>query len=627
MTMKKIYCLLMLAAAAAGCAKEEVSGTDGREPVQITGQLDETRTRTELGSDGLKVLWSANDKIGVFSASDNNTLFTLKSGAGSNSGTFEGLLTAGATPTYAYYPYSGTAGDNVAAIAMTVGTEQVQTGAAAEIGDNDFKVGVYKTGKFEFKNKLALLCFKVNDLDGSELAGLPLSKITFGAAGRDIAGSYTADLTDAAAALTPVAPAAAVTLNLDASPALTGEVTAWCMVNPAVKSGDDLVITLYAGTKKAELKVRASKDYEAGMRYMMPVGVNALVADGSMTISTSKETLPTPVVTAFRKSHGLIIAEFDFAADYPYGRKYNIELLDASNKVVRSHSGVNFKYGGSGGTNYTYLYNRYAFGDLDASTEYTVRAQLVSQNATAYDDSQWGELKVTTDAAPQQAANVLLYKDFDDVRWGGSPVDMAWGPALATATQTGADFSDEDALVFTLGHPVRCMEDAFGAKMNASFLTYHWDGWDKSGCSGVFPVCGALKFGSGGAKGVLVTPTLGSLGLTDATATVTLSFKAHAYYEPNKATGSYETDPSVVCGADFKVLVHAGAGTFANGEGAMVLTNKTPAEVGADAKKVLEWTEHSVTVTGATPETRLAVSTENTTSFRMWLDDLKIVRE
>lgn len=625
--MKKIYCMLMLAVSASGCSTDEVADADLRQPVRITAEIDDTRSRTSLGSDGLKVLWSANDKIGVFSASDNNTLFTLKSGAGSNSGTFEGLLTAGAAPTYAYYPYSAAAGGNASSIALTIDPEQVQTGDAAEIGANDFKVGTYESGKFGFRNKLSLLCFRINDLEGSELAGLPLSRITFGTAGRDIAGSYTADLTDAGAGLTPVAPVPAVTLNLDASPVLTGEVTGWCMVNPAVKSGDDLVITLYAGTKKAELKVRASKDYEAGMRYTMPVAVNSLVADGSMTVSTSKEQLPKPVITVFRKSHGLIIAEFDYAADYPYGRKYNIELLDALGKVVRSHSGVNFKYGGSGGTNYTYLYNRYAFGDLEASAKYTVRTQLVSQNATAYDDSEWTELDVTTDALPQQAPNVLLYKDFDDVRWGGSPVDMAWGPALATAIQTGADFSDEDALVFTLGHPARCMEDAFGAKMNASFLTYHWNGWDKSGCSGIFPVCGALKFGSGGAKGVLVTPALGSLGLTEVSATVTLSFKAHAYYEPNKATGSYETGPSVVCGADFKVLVHEGAGTFANGEGEIVLTNKTPAEAGADAKKVLEWTEHSVTVTGATPETRLAISTENTTSFRMWLDDLKIVKE
>lgn len=629
-TMNKIYCMLMLAAAVTGCAKDEAQPSDVPQKLtRITAEIDETRiSRTTLGEDGLKVLWSEGDKIGVFSSADDNAFFTLKEGAGSNTAVFEGRLSAGAAPSMAYYPYAAVSEATETAWPVTVAAEQSQSGTAAEIGANDIKIGAYNAGagKFEFRNKLSLLCFRISDLDGSEMAGLPLSKLTFAVAGRDIAGIFQADLTHSDAALKAVAATDAVTLNFGAAPALNGEVLGWCLVNPSVKTGDELLVTLYAGDKKAELKVQAAKEYAEGMRYMMPVEVNRLVAAGSMVVTTDKKKLATPAISVFRKSHGLIVADFDFAADYPNGRKYNIELLDASGKTIRTHNAVNFKYGGSGGTNYTYLYNRYAFGGLEPSTKYTVRAQFVSQNTAAYVDSDWAELEVTTEAAPQIAENVLLFKDFDAIRWGGSPVDMAWGPALATAVQTSADFTNEDALTFTLGHPVRCMEDAFGVKMNASFLTRYWDGWNKEGCTGVYPVCGALKFGSGGAKGVLVTPTLGSLGMTAETTSVTLSFKSHAYYEPNKATGSYETDPFIVCGADFKVLVYAGEGTFSNGEAVLELKNKTPAESGADAKKSLVWTEHTVVVTGVTPDTRLAVSTENTTMFRMWLDDLKIVR-
>ena len=123
-----------------------------------------------------------------------------------------------------------------------------------------------------------------------------------------------------------------------------------------------MTVTLYAGSKKATLRVRASKRYEAGVRYTMPLDVNELVADGSMTVETLSEELPAPGIKVFRKTHGMIVAEFEQSVDTyeTQGRTFNIRLLEGD-KVLRSYDKYSFKYGGKNGTIYSYLYNRFVF--------------------------------------------------------------------------------------------------------------------------------------------------------------------------------------------------------------------------------------------------------------------------
>ena len=63
-------------------------------------------TKTALGS-GLKVVWSAGDAIRIYSNScQYGEVFTLKNGAGEQTGTFEGSASIGDGPYYAVYPNS-----------------------------------------------------------------------------------------------------------------------------------------------------------------------------------------------------------------------------------------------------------------------------------------------------------------------------------------------------------------------------------------------------------------------------------------------------------------------------------------------------------------------------------------
>ena len=72
-----------------------------------------------------------------------------------------------------------------------------------------------------------------------------------------------------------------------------------------------------------------------------------------------------------------------------------------------------------------------------------------------------------------------------------------------------------------------------------------------------------LQLGSASAIGKLTTPTLASLGV-DAPANVVLSFNAAPYYEPNLATGKFETAPNQGSGTTVVVTVN-GDGTFDDG--------------------------------------------------------------
>ena len=276
------------------------------------------------------------------------------------------------------------------------------------------------------------------------------------------------------------------------------------------------------------------------------------------------------------------------------GRTFNIRLLEGD-KVLRSYDKYSFKYGGKNGTIYSYLYNRFAFGGLKAATSYTIRVQAVSTDAARFEDSAWTDISVTTDAAPVLGDKVLLYKDFEDARYGGSSID------------------------------------------NASYRAVHWSDYawsaDKADNTGLFPVCGALKFGSASAIGKLTTPTLASLGV-DAPANVVLSFNAAPYYEPNLATGKFETAPNQGSGTTVVVTVN-GDGTFDDGTQTQTLRNRTPVETGADAKGYMEYTLHTLRVTGATGATTFTIATSldgtgavtGSNSCRMWFDDLRIERE
>ncbi|MBR5056209.1 MAG: fimbrillin family protein [Bacteroidales bacterium] len=290
------FALLALAVLFSGCQREnesDMANLNSRRSsnIGILAKIVAADTRTTL--DGLTIKWAAGDRIGVFNASAKNVPLTLASdSAGSTEGLFTGTFSAG-TPRFAYYPYKEGATCTSTTVNLTLPAEQTQSGNAPDMS-YDVKVGDYVSGSasenytFTFKEKLALLQFTLTP--GSDLAGDVLESISFTDEGRALAGDYTLNMDKAEAALSFGSSASAVvTLGFSATPTLSASetVTGWMFVNPSVASGDDLVIKVRTDKHIVNVTVKASKDYQAGYRYTMPLNVPALVAAGKATISSS----------------------------------------------------------------------------------------------------------------------------------------------------------------------------------------------------------------------------------------------------------------------------------------------------------------------------------------------------
>lgn len=160
------------------------------------------------------------------------------------------------------------------------------------------------------------------------------------------------------------------------------------------------------------------------------------------------------------------------------------------------------------------------------------------------------------------------------------------GGSTPSGNQLDLDYDAEESIELYVVYPIRCMEDSFNtAKLPEQYRRKYWSGWDwsdigekdiaKKSNTGLFLICGAVKFGSGSAYGRMTTPALGQYGLSGVS-DIVVSFKACPYTEPNLTTGNLMVSPYILCGATFNISIWAGAGTFENGSTEMTLTNLTP---------------------------------------------------
>lgn len=106
------------------------------------------------------------------------------------------------------------------------------------------------------------------------------------------------------------------------------------------------------------------------------------------------------------------------------------------------------------------------------------------------------------------------------------------------------------------------------------------------------------------------------------------------YYEPNLATGKFETAPNQGSGTTVVVTVN-GDGTFDDGTQTQTLRNRTPVETGARCQRVYGVYAPYASCDGATGATTFTIATSldgtgavtGSNSCRMWFDDLRIERE
>ena len=267
--MKKLFFAMAMVATVVGCSTDTTTDLGTNVPVEgnlVTLEAD-VASRTQLAENGLAVLWSAGDKIGVYTESDVNAPFELKAEcAGLSHGSFEGTLT-GATVTSAYYPYSAEVGTSASSAAVTVAGTQLQSGNTPNIAAHDLAVASVDGINLTFHSKLAMLAVSFKNVEGSEIEGKTLQTVKVAASDKALSGKFSLDLADATKALTTTEGYQYVDLVYTDTPAISAEVKGWALVNPAIAADDELRIYVKADDVWYGYTVKAKAAIVAGKRY------------------------------------------------------------------------------------------------------------------------------------------------------------------------------------------------------------------------------------------------------------------------------------------------------------------------------------------------------------------------
>lgn len=191
--MKPRYYLPLLAAVlfAAGCRSIEPAPVPaGEAPCAERTFQASSETATRAYVDGLTVLWDASDQLAVFDdAGSEKAVFTLKSGAGTSSATFNGKVSSAATCFYTAYPGASVtaASDHILTLTLPAAQQLVSGGRNL---DPAALVGVATTtgSDLSFKNVVAAIRFK---LDVDDIVSVSLK----GGSDEPLAGTVKVDAT------------------------------------------------------------------------------------------------------------------------------------------------------------------------------------------------------------------------------------------------------------------------------------------------------------------------------------------------------------------------------------------------------------------------------------------------
>ena len=301
--MKRLFLLSLLVLLVAGCQNR--NPLDGEQPLPpetgtvtilapAANALSRTSLREEAGT--YNVYWTLGDSIGVFSASTANAKFSLNE-KGGGTVAFQGAVSG--APRYAYYPYSSSAGENPAAVALNLPAAQEQaaaTGSPATRQPNmayDVKVGIQEGAAtangypFTFTQKLTLVHFIITP--DATLDGEALQSVSLQVAGKRLAGNYTLDVT--AADNEPVFGVGAsdiVTLSFADTPALAaGEpVEGWMFINPDIAADETLTIRIVTDSYRVTtLSATASAAFARGALYEVAMDIDALLDASKVSLT------------------------------------------------------------------------------------------------------------------------------------------------------------------------------------------------------------------------------------------------------------------------------------------------------------------------------------------------------
>ena len=303
-----VACAMAATLALGGCQQsEELGGGNGSHLVTIMGGqsgYEPAATRSVIGGElengALVMQWAVEDKIGVFSTSAQNSLFTSTNTRPANYTGFVGTKVGTETLEYAYYPYAEGVTDRTR-IPVNIPSMQSYTDVNS-VAQYDLKASDQLTeqtdGTYEcqMKQMACLVRFEINlhnvadeiqkqDENKADASGEKLLSVSIHS-DVNLTGSYTYDLTQLSNGLASVQGSGDLTLNFTATPSLSGTVVAYAVVAPGKQNGQKLTIDIETDKHKLQLTPTVLCDFEAGSFYVIPLNATVFT-NNKVTVETS----------------------------------------------------------------------------------------------------------------------------------------------------------------------------------------------------------------------------------------------------------------------------------------------------------------------------------------------------
>src|SRR5574344_438661 len=195
-----LFAALALAVAAmpalTSCEKEKSinSGVQSGEKITLyaTSELPDTDTKTSLGNSNV-VNWTTGDTITTFWGDNTNAAeFTLSTGGGTTSATFNGTPTETTEECYAIYPHNAATTINASkTISFTLPATQTYKADGFAEGANPMVAYKSAAGKLQFKNLCAVLKLQLKVASGTKT----IKKITLTSDTKKLSGAATVAMT------------------------------------------------------------------------------------------------------------------------------------------------------------------------------------------------------------------------------------------------------------------------------------------------------------------------------------------------------------------------------------------------------------------------------------------------
>lgn len=247
--------------------------------VQAKAYLEEGARTTiidDIEANRAKVLWDANDQIGIISATNNAlSIFNLTNGAGKNIATFEGDITT-INPTeanyFSFYPAQDQATINNGRLNLILPTQQQNVDSGIDGDACGFMIAKSSNTSidklsFTFENLFAVLRLPIIG-SGEQLANISFA----GGNGEITSGAFEVDLTTPQYDITFSKEGSLRTLLLDNSQ-LSTEAKVFYLVVPAINytSGYSIRITTTDGqTMYRSVGSNGGRTLERGVIYKLP---------------------------------------------------------------------------------------------------------------------------------------------------------------------------------------------------------------------------------------------------------------------------------------------------------------------------------------------------------------------